>query len=427
MVCNAGMTWRTRFSKWGMQQPGGVEWGIAWRNVLRHRRHSAVSVAVIVFGISAMVIAAGFIQWIFWAMRESYIQTQYGHVRVVKPGYLEYGQVPVGKFLLAPDSPWLGQLQQAPGVKAVVPRLSFTGMASHGETTVAFMAEGVDPQAELQGSSALVVYQGQGLEASTSPGVILGEGLARQLGVKPGQQLTLLSNTRSGGLNAVELPVRGIFYTANKAYDDVSLRIPIETAQKLLKVRGAQSWLVMLNETDHTADFLAQWRNQLPRDQFALVPWMAQADFYNKTVTLFSRQVNVIRCIIAAIIVLAISNTLSISIMERTTEIGTAMALGASRRRIRRQFVLEGCGLGIVGVLVGVATAVLLAWLISRIGIPMPPPPGMTRGFIGEIRLDAHILFDAASIALLATLCASFYPAWQASRLNIVDALRRAR
>jgi len=404
-----------------------VEWGIAWRNVLRHRRHSAIAVAVIVFGISAMVIAAGFIQWIFWAMRESYIQTQYGHVRVVKPGYLEYGQVPVGKFLLPPDSPWFDKLQQAQGVKAVVPRLSFTGMASHGDITVAFLAEGVDPQAELQGSTALVVYQGQGLETVSTPGVIVGEGLARQLGVKPGETLTLLSNTRGGGLNAVELPVRGIFYTANKAYDDVSLRIPIQTAQKLLKVRGAQSWLVMLKETDNTADFLEQWHNKLPHDQFTLVPWTQQADFYNKTVDLFSRQVSVIKFIIATIIVLAISNALTIGILERTTEIGTSMALGANRRRIQRQFVFEGLGLALVGAVAGIVCALLLAQLISHVGIPMPPPPGMTRGFTGQIRADTMIVFNAVVIAVVATLAASFYPAWRASKLNVIDALRKAR
>ncbi|TAK90366.1 MAG: ABC transporter permease [Burkholderiaceae bacterium] len=400
---------------------------IALRNVLRYRRNSAVSVAVIVFGISAMVVASGFIEWVFWAMREAYIESQYGHVRVVKPGYLEYGQVPVGKFLLSPDSSWLEKLKQDSEVRAVVPRLSFTGMASVGDTTIAFLGEGVDPGAELQGSTALVVYKGHGLGPGEAPGIIVGEGLARQLGVSVGEKLALLSNTRSGGLNAVELPVQGIFYTANKNYDDVSLRIPIETAQKLLRVHGAQSWLVMLKETHQTTEFLGRWRGLLPADQFALSPWTDQADFYNKTVTLFSKQVNVIRAIIAAIIVLAISNTLSIGIMERTTEIGTSMALGANRRRIQRQFVLEGCTMGLLGAVIGALFALLLSWVISKIGIPMPPPPGMTRGFVGAIRVDWKIMFDALAIAWLATLAASFYPAWRASRLDIVDALRKAR
>lgn len=415
-----------RLSSWGVI-PARAEFNIAARNVWRHRRHTAVSVAVIVFGISAMVIASGFIQWMFWGMREAYIQSQYGHVRVVKPGYLEYGQVPVGKFLLSPDSPWLEKLQHDSRVRAVIPRLSFTGMASVGDITIGFMAEGVDPAAELQGASGFTVSQGRGLEVNAPPGVILGEGLARQLGVTPGQKLTLLSTTRSGGMNAVELPVHGIFYTALKEYDDVSLRIPIETAQKLLKVRGAQSWLVMLKETEQTDDFLASWRAQLPKDQFALIPWTEQADFYNKTVALFSKQMNVMKFIIAVIIVLAISNTLTIGIMERTTEIGTVMALGASSRAVQRQFMLEGAVLGVVGVCVGVVVALLLSALISHIGIPMPAPPGQTHGFVGAIRVESQVLIDAIVIAFFATLGASFYPSWRASHLNIVEALRRAR
>lgn len=407
--------------------PTRAELTIAVRNVWRHRRHTAVSVAVIVFGISAMVVASGFIQWMFWAMREAYIESQYGHVRVVKPGYLEYGQVPVGKFLLAPDSPWLEKLQHDPQVRSVVPRLNFTGMASVGDTTIGFMADGVDPGAELQGATGFTVSQGHGLEVNAPPGVILGEGLARQLGVVPGQKLTLLSATRSGGMNAVELPVHGIFYTALKEYDDVSLRIPIDTAQKLLKVRGAQSWLVILKDTEKTTEFQKSWSAQLPKDQFVLIPWMQQADFYNKTVALFSKQMNVMRFIIAVIIVLAISNTLTISVMERTTEIGTSMALGSSGRMIQRQFMLEGMVLGVIGVIVGVVVALLLSALISRVGIPMPAPPGQTHGFIGAIRVETRVLLDAIAIAFLATLGASFYPAWRASHLNIVDALRRAR
>jgi putative ABC transport system permease protein len=69
----------------------------------------------------------------------------------------------------------------------------------------------------------------------------------------------------------------------------------------------------------------------------------------------------------------------------------------------------------------------LLAAAISYIGIPMPPPPGMERGYVGEILVTPRIVFDALLLAFTTTLAASVYPAWKASRMNIVDALRRGR
>jgi len=114
-------------------------------------------------------------------------------------------------------------------------------------------------------------------------------------------------------------------------------------------------------------------------------------------------------------------------VLERTGEIGTTLALGATRRQILRRFLGEGLFLGVIGGLVGLALGWLLALAISAVGIPMPPPPGMARGFTGAIRVTPALAFDAWLLAVLTTLAASVYPAWRASRLEIVDALRHAR
>lgn len=69
----------------------------------------------------------------------------------------------------------------------------------------------------------------------------------------------------------------------------------------------------------------------------------------------------------------------------------------------------------------------LLATIISAIGIPMPPPPGMARGYTGEILITPDMLLEALALAIVTTLIASLYPAWKASRMQIVDALRHNR
>jgi putative ABC transport system permease protein len=115
------------------------------------------------------------------------------------------------------------------------------------------------------------------------------------------------------------------------------------------------------------------------------------------------------------------------SVSERTWEIGTMMALGTPRRRILRIFVCEGAVLGIVGGLAGVALGCLVNSIVSAIGIPMPAPPGMAHGFTAQASLRADIASTAFLLAVIATVTASIAPAFTASRLVIVDALRAPR
>jgi putative ABC transport system permease protein len=128
--------------------------------------------------------------------------------------------------------------------------------------------------------------------------------------------------------------------------------------------------------------------------------------------------------IIGLIIILTISNTQTMSVMERTTEIGTSLAIGLRNFEILRLFLMEGVLIGITGGTIGIIIGFVLAEVISTIGIPMPPPPGMTRGFIGQILINSSLAIDAFLLALITTLIASVMPAWKASRMNIVDALR---
>ena len=405
-------------------------WTVPWfafRSLLRQPRRSAMAVAAVTFGIVALMLASGFIEWIYLDLRESTIHAQLGHLQIVRPGYHEAGRSDPFAYLLPATSSALDAVRRTPHVKAVAPRLHFSGLASHGDTTISFIGDAVDPALESELSRSLLIEKGENLSAGDAQGVLFGAGLAHNLGVDVGDRVTLLVTTASGGVNGVELTVRGLFSTVTKAYDDSALRLPIDTARTLLRVQGAHAWVVLLDDTRETDAIASSLRAALPAGQFEITPWHALADFYRKTVELFSKQVGVVRIIIGAIIVLSISNTLTMAVLERTGEIGTSMALGVPRRRILGQFISEGAALGIVGGIAGIALGVLLAWMISAIGIPMPPPPGMAHGYIGQIRITPALTATAFAVAAITAILASLYPAWRASRLVIVDALRHNR
>lgn len=403
-----------------------VDFRLALRNILRQRRRSLIALAAIGFGVTAMMLAAGYIEWIFWANREEVAIKQYGHIQVSKPGYHAEGKSDPYAYLVPDDPAAMRALEQTPGVKSVAARLDFNGLVSHGDSTLSFLGLGVDPVSD-PAMGNIIITAGKPLDASDGKGVLMGAGLAANLGVTAGDTVVLLTNAPGGGLRALEGHVRGLTAITVKAYNDSMLYVPIDTARDLLRVDGVHLWIAMLHETEKTEAVVANLKRAAPLSKLEVVPWDRLADFYHKTVELFTRQIGVVKLIIASIIVLSISNTMTMSVLERTVEIGTAMALGIRRKRILQLFLMEGGLLGAIGGGLGVAIGFLLATGVSIVGIPMPPGPGMAHGFTATIMVTPGIAVEAFAMAILATLLASLYPAWRASRLVIVDALRHNR
>lgn len=397
---------------------------LAARNIARQRRRSAFGLAAIAFGVAALVVANGFIDWILFKHRETTITSQFGHIQVSRKGYLEEGSADPFAFLLPKKSPVLDELERLPGLRVLGKRLALSGLMSKGEETVSFIGEAVEPDKESILSSGIRVSKGAELSSDDPKGIIVGLGLAANLGVDVGDTVVLIANTASGGVNAVEVRVRGLFATMSKAYDDVALRVPLDVAHQLLRVDSAHVWALLLDRTEDARPTVRLLRERFTGQGLVFTEWIELADFHVKAVALFKQQVGVIRVIIAVIIVLSIFNTMIMSVMERTGEIGTLMALGRTRRGILRLFLVEGAMLGVAGGLIGLVLGAAAAGLLSYVGIPMPPPPGQSWGFDAEVLVTPRLSVEAFILAVFSALVASLYPARKASRMVIVDALR---
>ena len=359
-----------------------LDLSLAVRNIFRQRRRSAIGLSAIASGVVALLLASGFFESNYESMREGTIRARIGHIIVTAPGYLDSGTADPFRFLMPETGEARGLIEAFPNVDTVAPRISFNGLISLGDSTVSFMADGVDPERERKLSGGVKILEGDDLSSRDAKEVILGEGLAQNLGIKVGQTVVLVANTRSGGVNALEVRVVGLFSTIAKAYDDFALRLPIKTAQELLRTDGVHAWLILLQATGQTDRMVERLRTKIPSPDLQFTPWhkTAAADFYNKTVSLFSKQVMVVKLMIAVIIVLSISNTMMTNVRERTGEIGTCMALGDTRRTVLRRFLVEGLGLGLAGGAVGVAPRGAPGEGHSRNGVPVPPPPRTAHG-----------------------------------------------
>jgi putative ABC transport system permease protein len=401
---------------------------LALRNVFRNRRRTIITLAAMGFGAAAIIVFGGFVHAIYAGVRESTIRSQIGHIQLYRRGFSEKGNLAPYDYMVENYAELRAELARIPHVKTVTARLGFSGLVSTGDTTASFVGTGVDPEGEAELASMAVIVDGKDLVRRDPRGIILGVGLAHAFGVKPGDDLTLLTTTKGGAINALAVRVRGIWESGEKAYDDRFLRVGLGEVQRLLDVESGavQSVVLLLDDTAQTAAVRAQIE-RLVRERgldLEIKTWEDLALRYHQVRELFGRIFGVLTLIVSIMVVFGITNTMTMAIFERTREIGTIRALGTRRRGVISMFLLEGVSLGLLGGLAGVLLGVVLAKAITASGIQLPPPPGSTRGFPLQIYVVPEVLLQAFRLSIVTAALASLYPAWRAARVDVVEALR---
>ena len=397
---------------------------LAFRNVLRQRGRTLLPLGVILLGVVGLILAGGFVADVFIQLREATIHSRLGHLQLYRQGYSSYGRRAPFDYLIESPAGLRSTLSDVPHVQEILMRLEFSGLATVGGADLPIMGEGVEPDKEASLGTALQIAAGRQLQAGDRYGMLVGLGVAKALQLSPGDSITLLVNTPEGGLNTLDFEVVGVFKSFSKDYDDRAVRIPLAAAQELLATGGIHSLVLLLDDTSVTQQVAAMVKQKLEGKPYEVRTWEELATFYRKTVNLYRRQFGVLQFITLVMVVLSVANSINMAVFERRGELGTLMALGFRRRRIRQLILLESALLGGMGALGGVLFGVFLAWAISLVGIPMPPPPNANSGYTALIRIVPGVVGMAALVGLVATVLAGVLPARRVARLPVVEALR---
>jgi putative ABC transport system permease protein len=128
--------------------------------------------------------------------------------------------------------------------------------------------------------------------------------------------------------------------------------------------------------------------------------------------------------VVCVIVILSIFNTMNMSVLERTTEIGTVMAMGMRPTIVVRLFLYEGLVLGLIGGALGLILGAAVVKLAAAVGIPMPPPPGATMEWLSTPALVPMAMIRSFVLSVMIAAISGIYPAYKASRMEIAQALR---
>lgn len=400
------------------------QWSFALRNIFRQRLRSAATLAAITLGVAGLILAGGFVQDIFVQLGEALIHSQSGHLQIARQGFRDGRTRAPEHYLIENPDELKKELLTQRGIQMVLARLEFAGMINNGKRDLGIIGQGVEPSSEALLGSYLKYTEGRPLADSDHDGIVLGQGVARTLGLKAGDRANLVISLAQGAVNTLDFEVVGIFQSFSKEFDARAVRIPLAAARNLMDTQSAHVIVAVLDKTEDTARAQESLRRTLAPAGYEIVSWRELSDFYDKTVELYGRQFGVLRLIILLMVLLSVANSVNMTIFERTREFGTLLALGDRPGRVFRLIVTESVLVGLIGATLGMGVGCLAAWLISAIGIPMPPPPNANIGYTALIRLLPIEVLTAGVIGFAATCLAAVLPARRASRLPIVDALR---
>lgn len=410
---------------------------LGWRGLWRNLRRTALTAAGVAFAVFLVVSAMCIQLGSYATMQETATALLVGHAQVQNAAFSGDERV---EDNLSDAAELMRRVAAVPGVVAVAPRVEAFALASAGERSFGTQVVGVDPHAE----SRVVtfedrVYAGAGLRSADDG--IIGEALARNLGVGLGDEVVLLGNASRGGVAAMVLTVRGLFRTGIAEIDRSLLLADIAAVRDAFGLADRVHRLVLrtddLSRVEATAGRVrralpARWPEAADQPAtLAVRTWSDVMPDLRQAIEIDRLSGQLFYWIIILLVAFSVVNTFIMTVFERTREFGMMLAIGMRPLRIIVMLQWEAAFMWAIGTGIGLALAVLLiAWLsqsgiylgaeLERMASEMYMPTRLYPTFTGEALLTAPL------VMFLGTQIAAVLPSLRLHRLRPVDALRVA-
>ncbi|MGO9443508.1 MAG: ABC transporter permease [Thiobacillaceae bacterium] len=454
---------------------------LALRNLLRNHRRSLATLFAMVIGTVTILLFGGYSRDITYGLQTGYVQRG-GHLQIQHKDYFLYGSGNPAAYGIE-DYPRILEIvthdpELAPMLTVVTPTLSLGGVAGNFAAGVSrtVMASGLvvaDQNRMRQWNDYGFPMTARRLALTGTPPdtVVVGRGVARVLqlcgalsvpncpqpiitppaGARVPDDIAaiaaqeahpvpathdahieLLAANVHGAPNVASLRVIKAENQGVKEFDDVYVGMHLSQAQHLVYGADKPQATAIVLQLRHTNQIpMARARLQrllastLKGEPLEIQDYTTLNPFYGQVTGMFSAIFGFMAVLIGSIVLFTVGNTMSMAVVERTTEVATLRAMGVRRAGIRRLFVYEGLLLGLIGAMVGVVVALALGWLINHAGLTWLPP-----GQVDPVPLAVRIWGETAMILaaaiglILVAMLSAWWPAQRAARMNIVDALR---
>ena len=404
---------------------------IAVRNLLRYKRRTLLTASLIAIGVVFVLLFVGVTGSFKSMMIGQMTDSMLGHLQVHRKGYLaSIENLPLNMNLkLQAYQKLEGILNQQPEIEAYSPRIKFGGMFSTFVETTNIRLNGVYPDRELKTLPLLPSRVTNGGGKTLEKGEIwIPELMSKSMKVNIGDTVVIIATNKDGSVNGKQFKVAGVLesVTGPGGRDGY---IQIEDAMEVLRMEEMEvsEIAIRVNDFNNVNAFTDSLDNLLSKEVgkegkpiFEVHSWESLSPFYN-----IARMIDImtffIKIMLIAIVLISIMNVMIMAVYERIREIGTIAAIGTLPGKILSMFVVEGFCLGLVGAVAGTILGLIIMVVINH--------SGMTFNFGRQIlvvsaAIDPMEILMISGIVIVISVIASLQPAFKASRMEPITALR---
>ena len=405
---------------------------IAIRNLRRYKRRTLLTASLVTIGVVFVLlfisISGSFKNMMIGQMTDSML----GHLEVHRKGYLaSIDNLPLNLNLkMQAYKKMEGILNQQPEVEAFSPRIKFGGMFSTFVETTNIRLNGVYPDRELKTVPLLPSRVTNGSNKTLEKGEIwIPELMSKSMKVNIGDTVVIVATNKDGSVNGKQFKVSGVLesITGPGGRDGY---IHIEDAMETLRMEEMEISEVAIRLKDfsrlHTFSdklegILSEEMNKQGKPIYEVHTWEKLSPFYN-----IARMIDVmsffIKLMLIAVVLISIMNVMIMAVYERIREIGTIAAIGTLPGKILSMFLVEGFCLGAMGAVAGNILGIVIILILNRFGITFDF--GRQTGLVLHATIASSDVLVISLIVIFISVVASLQPAFKASRMEPINALR---
>lgn len=332
-----------------------------------------------------------------------------------------------------PIENWQAQItaaEQDPDVIAAAPLIMQAGMAQKGDKIKALQVRGVNLVDELKVSSiGEFVAEHEWKQLANDNTIILGQGVAKQLGVTTGDKIQLLLPKKSSGAQFVapakyNLTVVGTF-TFGGGIDASQAYVSLNNAAKMLKVEDAITGIRLRVNDVYNAPSIARKVGGKINAYVYVTDWTRTQGHLFNDIQLVRMVMYIVLVLVIAVASFNIVSTLIMAVNERKSDIAILKTMGAENRTVMGAFIVLGLSNGVFGTLIGATSGVLISVYLTDIVTSIETFFGVTVlsgdiyfvDFIPTMLRTGDVIVACCS-ALFLTVLATLYPAWKATKIE---------